>query len=143
SLTAWAGIVLVLTVLLAILAPWFGPDPAAIDVTAPTAPMGTPDHWLGTDDLGRDMLSRLGLGARISLFIGISAALVAVGLGTLYGMVSATFEGAVDTVMMRFLDILYSLPGLMVVILVAVFVEPVIGLWSADLHLPPGTGRVV
>jgi oligopeptide transport system permease protein len=76
--------------------------------------------WFGTDDLGRDMFARMSLGARISLFVGIAAALIDLLIGVLYGGIAALFGGWVDQVMMRIADILYALPYLLVVILLMV-----------------------
>ncbi|MBY0404035.1 MAG: ABC transporter permease [Cyanobacteria bacterium] len=106
---------------LALLGPFWGPDPTWIDPESPTLPPGGMGHWMGTDDLGRDLFSRIAVGAQISLMIGLSTAVVAVLIGTLYGVVSAWFEGGVDDMMMRFIDVLYSLPGLMIVILFSIF----------------------
>ncbi len=146
----WSGLFLGLIGLLALLGPLLGPDPTAIMPDLPTAPpwplagnvMG---HWFGTDDLGRDLLSRTAVGARISLLIGLSTAVVAVIIGTLYGTVSALCEGKTDTLMMRIIDILYALPSLMVVILFSVFLGR--GLVSLVLALSlfswPDTARII
>lgn len=115
-----SGLVLGLVLLLALVGPLLGPDPTLINPDLPTqAPMAL--HWFGTDDLGRDLFTRVAVGAQISLLIGLATAVVAVLIGTLYGTISAYFEGAVDGVMMRVIDLIYSLPGLMIVILFSVF----------------------
>lgn len=146
----WCSGFLGLIVLLALLGPLLGPDPNAIYPDLPVAPpwplagnvMG---HWFGTDDLGRDLLSRTAVGARISLLIGLATALVAVIIGTLYGTVSALCEGKTDTLMMRIIDIIYSLPSLMIVILFSVFLGR--GLISLVLALSlfswPDTARII
>lgn len=77
-------------------------------------------HFFGTDDLGRDLFTRTAFGARISLLVGISAALIDLVLGILWGGVAALVGGKVDESMMRFADILYSLPYLLVVVLLMV-----------------------
>lgn len=74
----------------------------------------------GTDELGRDIFTRCFFGARISLAVGISAALIDLFIGVIYGTVAAYFKGTVDEIMMRFCDILYSLPYLLIVILLMV-----------------------
>lgn len=76
-------------------------------------------HWFGTDDLGRDLFTRVWYGARISLSIGIAAALIDVALGVFWGSVAAYAGGKIEEVMMRFADILYSLPYLLIVIILS------------------------
>lgn len=76
-------------------------------------------HWLGTDDAGRDIWSRIVWGTRRSLGIGISALLVALGAGSALGIVSAYFGGKLDTLLQRFLDGLQAFPALLILILVA------------------------
>lgn len=81
-------------------------------------------HWFGTDDLGRDIFTRAWYGARISLFVGISAALIDLVIGVFWGGIAAFAGGRVDGAMMRVADILYALPYLLVVILFLVIVGP-------------------
>lgn len=80
-------------------------------------------HWLGTDSLGRDLLSRLIHGARMSMAVGIITALISLFIGATYGMVAGWIGGKVDAVMMRFVDILNSIPTLLLLILVKVFFD--------------------
>ncbi len=75
------------------------------------------NHFFGTDDLGRDIFVRIWWGARISLFVGIIAALLDVFIGVVYGAVAAYVGGKVDEVMMRCVDIFHSLPNLIIIIL--------------------------
>lgn len=77
-------------------------------------------HWFGTDQLGRDLLARVLYGGCISLSVGIAATLVSVIIGVLYGTISGYIGGRLDMVMMRAVDILYSLPFVMFVILLMV-----------------------
>ncbi len=76
--------------------------------------------WFGTDELGRDLFSRVWWGARISLFIGITAALIDGGIGVIYGATAAYFGGKTEELMMRFCDVLHAIPYLLVVILLTV-----------------------
>ncbi len=78
-------------------------------------------HWLGTDQLGRDLLVRVLYGGRISLGVGLSATLVALTIGVTYGAVAGYLGGRVDAVMMRLVDIMYALPFTIFVILLMVF----------------------
>ncbi|WP_407942191.1 ABC transporter permease [Microaerobacter geothermalis] len=81
-------------------------------------------HWFGTDDLGRDMFVRTWYGARISLFIGLTAAIIDLVIGVIYGGISGYKGGRTDSVMMRIVDVLYGLPYLIVVILLMVVMGP-------------------
>jgi len=85
------------------------------------APDMTSGHYMGTDSSGRDLLVRVAIGGRISLMVGIAAALVAVVLGTLYGTLAGYLGGRVDSVMMRLLEILNSFPFMFFVILLVTF----------------------
>lgn len=81
------------------------------------------EFWFGTDDLGRDMFTRIWYGARISLFIGLSAALIDLIVGVIWGGVAAYYGGKIDEILMRIADILYGLPYLLVVIMLMVVME--------------------
>ena len=87
-----------------------------LGATAPSA-----EHWLGTDTLGRDLLSRILYGGRISLMVGLVATFVALTIGVSYGAIAGFFGGKLDAVMMRIVDILYALPFTIFVILLMVF----------------------
>jgi oligopeptide transport system permease protein len=106
----------------AALAPWLPgmPDPTlqhlALGATAPSAV-----HWFGTDELGRDLFARVVFGGRISLLIGFVGTLVSLLAGVSYGAVAGYRGGRIDDAMMRFVDILYSLPYIFLVILLLVF----------------------
>ncbi len=80
--------------------------------------------WFGTDELGRDLFTRIWWGARISLFVGVAASLIDLFIGVLYGSFAAMFGGKVEEFMMRTADILYSIPYLLVVILLMVVIGP-------------------
>ena len=80
-------------------------------------------HWFGTDKLGRDMWTRVWVGGRISMVIGLTGALISMTLGCIYGGIAAYFGGLVDTIMMRIVEVLISVPYLIVVILMSVVLE--------------------
>lgn len=81
------------------------------------------ENWLGTDSLGRDIFSRLIYGSRISIAVGIFTAVVSLLMGTFYGAISGWFGGKVDSLMMRMVDILYSIPALVLLVLAKVTIE--------------------
>lgn len=91
-------------------------------VTNPTPP--TVDHPLGTDDLGRDIATRIADGARISLAVGFSAMTIAICLGTLVGLTSGYIGGKVDELLMRSVDFLMGLPTLFIILVLQVIVGP-------------------
>lgn len=74
------------------------------------------EHWLGTDDLGRDVLSRIIYGTRISLTVGVSAVIVALIIGGVLGVVAGYYKGWIDTLIMRFCDVLLSIPSILLAI---------------------------
>src|SRR4051794_22761196 len=103
-----------------LLAPLIVPyDPIAGDVSARLRPMGTPDHILGTDEQGRDMLTRMLYGGRLSLLAGIVPGLVAPVLGALVGAVASYMGRAVGAVLMRVMDVSYAFPAILLAIAIA------------------------
>ncbi|QAY68237.1 ABC transporter permease [Paenibacillus protaetiae] len=128
-LTAWRNfrknpyamgglIVLLIFVIIAFFAKVIAPyDPAKIDLMF--ADLGpSADHWLGTDELGRDIFSRLVYSTQVSLTVGFSVAIAAVLIGTIIGAISGYFGGWIDNIFMRFVDVMNSLPTLFLNILV-------------------------
>ena len=102
----------------ALFAPWIAPFDYDIQDVMRSYESPSTHHWFGTDALGRDLFSRLVYGSRISLSIAFLTAFTSLIVGTLYGTISGYVGGWVDTVMMRIVDILYTLPSLVVMILV-------------------------
>ena len=92
-----------------------------------------PGRVLGTDKLGRDVLARLLVGGAISLLVGLSAAAIAVFVGTVYGSIAGAAGGRVDAVLMRIVDILFGLPSILLVVLLAVAVDGLLEQQGADL----------
>lgn len=116
---------ILLVCLIALLAPWIAPysyETQNIDHIL-EAPNST--YLLGTDSLGRDMLSRIIYGARMSMAVGIFTAAVSLIVGGIYGAVSGWMGGWVDSLLMRIIDILYSIPSLVLMILVGVIFNSV------------------
>src|SRR5262245_28583920 len=110
--------------LVAVAAPLIAPyDPIQVNADMIFEP-GSWSHWLGTDELGRDLLSRLIHGARISFFIGIVAVGFKTILGTTIGLVTGYFEGIIDHFFMRCLDVLYAFPRTLLALLILAIVGP-------------------
>lgn len=117
-----AGLLLVLT-LLVLAGPWLSPH--AVDSIDFEADWGQPPqlegrHWFGTDSLGRDLFVRSLEGGRVSLLVGLVATAVSLLIGVVYGALAGYYGGRIDEAMMRFVDILYALPFLFLVILLMV-----------------------
>jgi oligopeptide transport system permease protein len=114
------GAILLVMVVLAILTPWIAPygyEAQNLDLGA-TPPSAA--HWLGTDIFGRDLLTQILYGGRISLAVGFIATAVALVIGVTWGAIAGYVGGRVDSVMMRFVDILYALPFMIFIILLMV-----------------------
>jgi peptide/nickel transport system permease protein len=119
---AGAGIVIAITII-AVAAPMLAPyDPNKSSVFFLQPPSA--QHWLGTDELGRDILSRLIYGARTSLVIGIGAAVVAVLIGAPIGLSAGYFRGHVDLMIVPVIDLFVALPALILALIITVMVGP-------------------
>ena len=114
------GITILLLIVLAIFAPWIAPYSYSYQNLDIGASPPSAEHLLGTDVLGRDLLSRLLYGARISLLVGFVATGVALVIGVSWGIVAGYFGGRVDSIMMRIVDVLYGLPFIIFIILLMV-----------------------
>lgn len=118
-----AGILLLLLALVAIFAPLVAPtNYATQNYDALTQPPSW-SHWLGTDDLGRDILSRLIYGARISLSVGLVVQSVILLIGVPAGLVAGFYGGKIDAIIMRVVDALYSIPSLLFVIVIMTYLR--------------------
>ena len=104
----------------AIFAPWITPYSYETQDTLNTLATPSFSHLMGTDQLGRDLFSRLIYGARVSLFIGISTTLLALVIGTIYGSISGYIGGRMDGFMMRVVDVIFALPDMLMIILITV-----------------------
>jgi peptide/nickel transport system permease protein len=118
--TLVAGGVLAVIVLSAVLAPWLAPyDPAAGSIRLRLAPVGAPGHVLGTDEQGRDMLSRLLWGGRMTLVAGLTPVLVAFVVGAALGVMAGYVGGITNTLIMRTMDIFYAFPAVLLAIAIS------------------------
>lgn len=118
-----AAIVAIMAIL-ASLAPLIAPyDPYTTNVDAILQPPSA-DHWMGTDRLGRDVLTRVLYGARISLTVGFVAVGIATVIGMLLGSLAGFYRGLVDSVVMRFVDVMLAIPTFFLVLAVIAFLEP-------------------
>ena len=123
KLSLFSTIWIILIIFLAIITPLIAPyDYAYQDLDlGPSGPSAL--HLLGTDTLGRDLLTRMMYGSRVSLMVGFLATIVALTIGVLWGTVAGFSGGRVDTIMMRIVDILYGIPFIIFVILLMVIFE--------------------
>lgn len=110
------GVIALLIFLTAIFAPWIAPyDPLDQDPLFRLEP-GNEEHWLGTDDYGRDVLSRLVWGSRVSLVIGFASVLIGMVVGTALGMIAGYYRGRVENLIMRGIDVVMSFPDLILAV---------------------------
>ena len=116
----FGGIILLMLMILAVLAPLIAPYSYSYQDLNLGASPPSAEHWLGTDILGRDLLSRILYGARISLLVGFVATGVALIIGVSWGIVAGYLGGRVDSIMMRIVDVLYGLPFIIFIILLMV-----------------------
>lgn len=120
KLAMFGAFLLIILIIMAIIGPHIVEyDYATNDLMNSNQPPSS-EHWFGTDDLGRDVFARTWEGARISLFIGITAALIDLLIGIIWGGIAGYKGGRVDEIMMRIADILYGIPNLLMIIILMV-----------------------
>lgn len=136
-LAAAGVLLLVLFVILAIFAPWLAPaNPASIDLLHRLAPPSAA-HWFGTDELGRDILSRIIFGARLSLTVAVSVVTCSLSLGVILGGIAGYYGGGIDTALNIFtMNAFMALPGILLAIAFVAFLGP--GLINLILALSIG-----
>ena len=137
----WIVAVIVLVSLIGPLFLPYGPN----EITPAFSAAPSADHWLGTDQIGRDVLSRLLYGTKISLLVGILSTIIATGVGAVLGLLAGYFGGIVDGVVMRFTDMVMSFPYILLILVAATIFKP--GMWNIILILGfldwPGMARLV
>lgn len=142
---AMAGsVVFVLIVLTAIFAPWIAPqDPYEVNEVFEAPPSA--EHLLGTDLVGRDVLSRLIYGSRISLIVGVGTVIIYVLIGGILGILAGYFGGKLDILIMRFTDIIMSFPYFMVILVLVSILGPAVSNVILALGLLgwPGIARII
>ncbi|MBM3408085.1 MAG: ABC transporter permease [Betaproteobacteria bacterium] len=112
-----SGLIVLTLLILAVFGPWLAPaDPYASSMLGRLKPIGSPNYVLGSDELGRDMLSRLIVGARLSLFMGLTPVLLAFVIGTSLGLLAGYAGGWINSAIMRTVDVLYAFPSVLLAI---------------------------
>lgn len=139
------GCVVLLLFCISLLAPWLTPHhPSTINAWEVLQPP-TWQHWFGTDELGRDVLARVLFGARISLKVGFVAVGIAVVLGAAVGLIAGYYGGALDSLLMRLVDIMLCFPSFFLILAVIAFLQPSIWIIMAVIGLTGwmGVARLV
>ncbi len=145
KLAAFGFIIIIAQIVLALGAHWFAVyDPLAQDLTKTNLPPGSPGHWLGTDNFGRDMWSRLIFGARISLAVGFSSVVIGTVFGVILGLLAGYYR-LLDGIIMRLSDLMFAFPGILLALLIVAIlgssllnVVIAISIWSI-----PSCARIV
>lgn len=144
-LSAGAGMVVIAACLLAVLAPWLAPyGPDDVDLIARLKGPSSA-HWLGTDQFGRDVLSRVMYGGRTSLTVGLGATALGIGMGAFFGLVSGYAGGKLDLAIQRVMDAVMALPGIILLMVLATTLSPSIRnvIIAIGVLVTPGAARVV
>ena len=115
-----SAVVLLLILCAAVFAPWMAPaDPFKASMLKRLLPIGSPGYWLGTDELGRDMVTRLMYGGRLSLLMGVVPVFAAFFIGTSIGLFAGYVGGRVNMVIMRVLDVFYAFPSVLLAVAIS------------------------
>jgi len=122
-----SGIVFLVIALACVIGPWFSPygyeeQDLVLGAAKPSA-----EHWFGTDTFGRDLLTRVLYGGRVSLMVGFASMVLATLIGVTVGVVSGYFGGWLDNLLMRLLEIILSIPSFLVILLLSVLLKPNLG----------------
>jgi len=130
----------VVTIIAPLLAPY---DP--LDASYLRSLPASSDHWLGTDPLGRDVFSRVIMGSRISMYVGVVSVLVGVTLGAMIGIVTGFLGGVVDLVVQRFVDAVMAFPGLILAMAIMVTLGQSVNnvIFAISILLIPGGARII
>lgn len=142
--------IVVLFIAMAVFAPWIAThDPAAQSLREKLQPPSA-DHWFGTDDLGRDLFSRIVYGARVSLQIGLAAVLIALVVGSALGLIAGYYGGRIDAAIVVLIDILLAFPGVLLAIAIIAILGPglentaiAIGIYSIPQYARVMRGSVI
>ena len=120
KVTLVCATVLLVIILLVVFADWIAPaDPYKANMMMRLKPIGTPGYPLGSDELGRDMLTRLLHGGRLSLFMGVTPVVTALGIGGLLGLVAGFLGGRVNMLIMRIMDVFYAFPSVLLAVAIS------------------------
>jgi len=145
KLALFGALIIVSLTVVAVSAPFVAPfNPNQQDILHRLEPPSH-KHLLGTDDLGRDLLSRIVYGTRVSLLVGFVAVGIAIMIGSLLGLISGYFGGRLDSLIMRFVDIMLCFPTFFLILMVIAFLEP--NIWNVMVVIGitgwPGLTRLV
>lgn len=108
--------VIIVLIIIAIIGPYITPYDPNEQILLDKSQTPSADHWFGTDNLGRDIFSRVIVGTRVSLFVGVSAVAFSLVLGTIFGSIAGYFGGKIDAFIMRIMDIMLSIPSILLAV---------------------------
>ncbi|MBN9036761.1 MAG: ABC transporter permease [Rhizobiales bacterium] len=143
---AIGGVIVLVVFAAALLAPWLSPhDPAAQNLVARLRPPGTAEHLLGTDRYGRDVLSRVLYGARVSLIVGPASVLIASILGLTLGLAAGYVGRKTDMLIGRVFDVMLAFPSILLALAIVAALGPSLGnmILAIGLSMTPTFGRVI